>query len=128
MREERGITSSTTACSSPGRVRLRSNAPYEVADMVDKTLEFCCSQMASHIETGDLHIHFYPKFREFGIGYADDGLSIQIINYCPWCGSALPSSLRNDWFDELDSLGIDPDGDVPSAYLTDAWWQKKLSS
>jgi hypothetical protein len=87
--------------------------------------DFCCSELKSHIEGGDLYLHFDPKFREFGVRYSDDGMSLQLIKYCPWCGSTLPSSLRIEWFDELDSLGLDPDGDIPAIYRTDEWWTKK---
>lgn len=96
--------------------------------METQEFQFCCTELKSHIEGGDLHLHFDPKFREIGIGYSDDGMSIQLIRYCPWCASALPSSLRNAWFDELDALGLDPDGDLPTIYRTDEWWRKKSLS
>jgi hypothetical protein len=78
--------------------------------------------MATHVASGDLHFHFDPKFREYGITYSDDGKSVQLINFCPWCGSKLGASLRSAWFDKLDALGIDPDGDIPANFTTDEWW------
>ena len=44
------------------------------------------------------------------------------IRFCPWCGKALPTSLRDQWFAELQKLGIDPE-DAPEKYKTDAWYQ-----
>ena len=29
------------------------------------------------------------------------------INFCPWCGTQLPESLRDRWFEELELLGKD---------------------
>ena len=79
--------------------------------MSQENLIHCCAEMKAHLESGDLHLHYNPKFREYGIGYADDGISVQLLSFCPWCGSSLPVSLREKWFDELESLGIDPFGD-----------------
>ena len=80
--------------------------------------------MTAHVAGGDLHFHFNPKFREYGISYSDDGTSIQLIRFCPWCGTFLGDSLRNQWFDELEALGVDSDGEIPVIYQTDEWWNK----
>ncbi len=78
--------------------------------------------MRHHLSEGELHFTYIPKFREYGISYADGGDSMQLIAYCPWCGHALPKSLRMEWFNELETLKIDPDGEVPTRYCTDEWW------
>jgi hypothetical protein len=79
--------------------------------------------MREHIQRGELNFFYIPKFREYGISYSDGGSSIQQVNYCPWCGGHLPSSLRNDWFEALEKQGIDPDGEIPEIYLSDKWWR-----
>jgi hypothetical protein len=38
---------------------------------------------------------------------------IQTIEYCPWCGARLPSSLRDEYFERLEQLGLEPE---PAAY------------
>ncbi|MCV6639313.1 hypothetical protein [Candidatus Albibeggiatoa sp. nov. NOAA] len=88
---------------------------------------FCCQQMKQFIELDDLPIIFTPKFREFGILYLDGGSAHQCINYCPWCGTKLPTSLRDQWCDIiLDVLKLEPDDpNIPKKYLTDEWYKQK---
>ena len=82
----------------------------------------CCEEMRTHLEDGRLPIVYVPKFREYGIEYPD-GSSIQLIRYCPWCGKTLPASVRQDWFEELDRLGLEPEDLLPNRMKTDEWWR-----
>ncbi|MCW8929097.1 MAG: hypothetical protein OQL19_02535 [Gammaproteobacteria bacterium] len=90
--------------------------------------EHCCNELYEHVNNTDDAIRYIDKFREYGIEITDGGTAIQIINYCPWCGSKLPSSLRDKWFDiifdDLDLDGPDDPG-VPDKMKTDEWWNKK---
>jgi hypothetical protein len=51
--------------------------------------------------------------------------------FCPNCGTKLPSSLRDEWFDILEQeYGLeDPCEEdkqkVPQEFLTDEWWKKR---
>jgi hypothetical protein len=47
------------------------------------------------------------------------------VGFCPWCGDALPASLRSEWFDRLHKLGYDDpaEQDVPDEFKSDAWWR-----
>jgi len=48
---------------------------------------------------------------------------------CPWCGSKLPASKRECWFNALEHLGIDPLTDnVPSRFQPDAWYRSNDDS
>ena len=81
--------------------------------------------MASHLKGGELPITYGARFREYGLAYRDGGTSCQLLQYCPWCGSKLPSSLRDRWFERLEELGLEPDDPgVPHEMKTDAWWRK----
>ena len=85
---------------------------------------FVCAQHPDRHDCPDCLIDYSPKLREFGILIHDGGASKASISFCPWCGSALPPSLRDEWFDRLDQLGIDPWVDeIPSAYTSDEWWR-----
>ena len=65
-----------------------------------------------------------PKFREYGLRILDGGTSQIPVNYCPWCGKKLPTSLRDKWFAELKALKIDPGADkIPEKYQTDEWYK-----
>jgi hypothetical protein len=85
----------------------------------------CCEGMTTHIESKELYLKYSPRFREYGISYADGSVSQQTIHCCPWCGSKLPSSLRLEWFEELDLLGIEPDDKLPAELISDEWWIKR---
>jgi hypothetical protein len=68
-------------------------------------------------------IDYLPKYREFTL-ILDGGPVLQLISFCPWCGEELPSSLRDQFFDHLEAMNLDPeDPRVPLDYRSDAWWR-----
>jgi len=82
--------------------------------------------MNDAINSGESGVVFVSKFREYGLKIFDGGTSYLEIHFCPWCGSRLPDSLREEWFDRLDSLNIDPAVDgIPEDFLSDLWFSKK---
>ena len=86
----------------------------------------CCLEMQSHLQGGELHLSYTPKFREYGVEYREIfGGGRQVIKHCPWCGKKLPTVLREAWFDELDRLGLEPDGILPEGLQTEEWWRGK---
>lgn len=89
-------------------------------DMIGK-FQHCCEKMVDMLSFVSLEMTYIPKFREYGINYAG-GDSYQVIDFCPWCGSRLPDSLRNAWFEKLDELGMEPEDDIPIEMRSDAWW------
>jgi hypothetical protein len=95
-----------------------------------ETYKFMCNKMmlfsSSNFEDVDRPIIYNSKFDEYGIKIMDGGSSSIEINYCPWCGERLPNSRRDEWFDILEKLGIDPwGGDVPEIFRTDEWYKKE---
>lgn len=92
-------------------------------------MNHCCEYMDENINKSDIGIKFFAKFREYGISYLDGGTAIQEIKYCPWCGYELPNSLREQWFEKLEELGLEPDSpNIPEDYLTEAWYCKQPTS
>ncbi|MDR2441235.1 MAG: tetratricopeptide repeat protein [Planctomycetaceae bacterium] len=89
--------------------------------------DFCCDSMYSHLLGGDVAISYIKKYREYGIKVLDGGTSVQVLHYCPWCGSKLPESLRDEWFNTLRDMGYENplDDDVPISYCSDLWWKDK---
>ena len=72
----------------------------------------------------DVLIRYVLRFDEYGIIVHDGGSSKIAIHFCPWCGTQLPPSQRDRWFDEVEKLGIDPLGDdIPTRYQSDAWYR-----
>jgi hypothetical protein len=89
--------------------------------MADK-LTMGCAEHESPFDCADQLVIFIPKFREYGLIIHDGGASFVHIGYCPWCGSMLPPSQRDRWFETLEALGIDPDVDeIPPSFRDGTW-------
>jgi hypothetical protein len=86
---------------------------------------FTCDYMQRTIEDGESGLIYIPNVREFGIRVLDGGSSFLVIQYCPWCGKRLPSSLHDEWFRRLESLGIDDSRAAPEDMKSDMWWQRQ---
>ena len=84
----------------------------------------CCAELKKAIEDPDIPVQFIPKFREYGISILDGGSSYLQISNCPWCGKTFPKSLRGEWFDSLESKGIDPldSKTIPATYRDERWY------
>jgi hypothetical protein len=53
----------------------------------------------------------------------------QQIYFCPWCAEKLPASRRDEWFDRLEAVGVDPMRDpVPELFKSAAWRLKQPAS
>jgi hypothetical protein len=89
--------------------------------------EHCCDLMVRYLKNEDQFIVYTPKFREYGVPVHDGGQSYIGINFCPWCGAKLPPPLRNEWFGELEKLGlVDRSLDsCPVEFQRDEWWKAK---
>jgi len=99
------------------------------------TAKHCCDRMRlelrksewadGHSWPADVLVAYLPKFDEYGIVVHDGGSSMIQIHFCPWCGTRLPPSRRDEWFDSLRAQGIDPlSDDIPPKYRDDAWYRR----
>ena len=90
------------------------------------TYVHCCGDMKSAVVSDNTLVRFVSKFREFGLDIKDGGSSYREIAFCPWCGKKLPESLRDTWFNSLESQGIDPldEKAIPAGYLDEKWYEK----
>lgn len=85
----------------------------------------CCKTLRTALDDADSPLVYWPKFREVVIPTLDGGTSGTLVSFCPFCGSPLPSSKRDEWFDRLWELDLEPDGpDVPSEMRSDEWWRQ----
>lgn len=84
-----------------------------------------CQQHPDRFDCPDALLHYSPKFDEYGIIVHDGGTASAGISFCPWCGTRLPESRRDRWFDELERLGFSnpSDQEIPTQFHTDAWWR-----
>ncbi|MFI7043936.1 DUF6980 family protein [Streptosporangium sandarakinum] len=90
--------------------------------------EHCCESMIRQVtwhcddhedpfDCPDALVWFGSTFQEYGLIIHDGGTSAIGIAFCPWCGSRLPESQRDHWFEEPEQRGIDPQEDeIPAEY------------
>ena len=74
-------------------------------------------------------VYFSARFREYGLPVKNSekiASSYITIDYCPWCGTKLPESKRDEWFDELEKLGYESpfEQDIPSDYQSEKWYER----
>lgn len=98
-------------------------------DMTKALTNTCEDHRDDAFECADMLVAYSPAFDEYGLIVHDGGASSVIIGHCPWCGSKLPESQRDRWFDELEALGFDDPlaGDIPGEYRSAAWRLSKRS-
>lgn len=74
-------------------------------------------------------ITYSPSFREFGLLVRPRSQVQQQLRFCPFTGKALPESLRDRFFDEIEKLGlIDGLADIeraPAEFQSEEWWIKR---
>ncbi|KOT56774.1 MULTISPECIES: DUF6980 family protein [Streptomyces] len=91
-------------------------------EMMQSQVDWSCDEHSSAFDCPDALVLFIPKYREYGLIVHDGGSAKVGIGFCPWCGKRLPESQRDNWFDELESRGIDPDEDeIPAEFQDDRW-------
>nr|WP_308435409.1 hypothetical protein [Streptomyces humidus] len=89
---------------------------------MNKQVDRRCAVHADPFACPDALVRFEPRFQEYGLIVHDGGNADITIGYCPWCGSRLPESQRNRWFDELEVRGVDPwEGAIPPEFEDDRW-------
>ncbi len=95
-------------------------------DAMGAAMENDCDQHTDPFECPDVLVSYSPTFNEYGLIVRDGGASSVVIGFCPWCGTKLPESLRDRWFDELEAKGYDGplfSDDLPKSYTSAAWWR-----
>jgi hypothetical protein len=94
-------------------------------DMMEKQINYKCPEHINAFDCPDILISYTATFDEYGIIIHDGGISVIGINFCPWCGSHLPESKRDRWFEELETLGFtDPfEQDILEKFKTDEWYR-----
>ncbi len=61
-----------------------------------KRLNYKCDIHKNKYECPDNLVTYSKKLDEYGIIIHDGGASYILINYCPWCGTKLPDSEREE--------------------------------
>jgi hypothetical protein len=97
--------------------------PARPAPDLDVEPPHACEAMVFALAHDDDGMEYIPQFREYGYAYVVGDSSIHVIDFCPFCGAALPPGLREEWFNRVRALGLEPfDDEVPEPLRTDRWW------
>ena len=117
------------ACRLLEKTHMGADKTY-CCEMMTAQIAHHCEQHADVFACPDALIVYTPQFDKYGIIIHDGGSASITIHYCPWCGTTLPDSKRDRWFDELAALGFDDPvmQPIPEAFMSDAWYQDNPSS
>ena len=91
---------------------------------------YCCGALKYQIENKHCPIDYSLKWREYSVQDVNS-TSRSLMRFCPHCGTKLPLSLRDEWFDileqeyELEDPMDDDKKKIPKDFLTDEWWKKR---
>lgn len=81
-------------------------------------------EIGKNVGYDDALREYYIVVEKHGDGFFER----QMIFFCPICGKKMPSSLRDEWFDALEEMGIDPLNDqIPEDFLDSTWRRHKNS-
>ena len=86
-----------------------------------------CKEMVENLADPTVPLGYNNVFDEYYL-IRSGGESWQLIYFCPFCGERLPQSRRDQFFDEIDRLGINYElgedmNKLPTRYRTDEWWR-----
>ncbi len=88
--------------------------------MVD-ALRFDCEKHIDPFACPDALLIYNEIMNEYGLIVHDGTASYVLIDRCPWCGTSLPQSARDTWFDQVDALELGENVPPPARFLTSAW-------
>lgn len=92
---------------------------------MQSALTVSCEQLDQY-HCPDVLIIYHEVFDEYGISIKDGGTAYSLINFCPYCGTKLPGSKRDLWFDTLEAMGFDDPSEqaIPDDFHSSAWYHK----
>jgi hypothetical protein len=96
-----------------------------------KKYKHCCGIMTSSISDSEVPLSYNPVFREYSLELRSP--ANKRVDYCPWCKTKLPASLRNIFFDVLEKeyqindgvLEIFDNKQLPEEFKSGLWWKKR---
>jgi len=84
------------------------------------------NHMLRHPENENGVVEYDPRFDEYSVAIPGLESGGQCIYFCPWCGVKLPPSARDQWFDELETMGLDPlEDEIPVEYQNGTWRERR---
>jgi hypothetical protein len=99
-------------------------------------MSHCCEQMTIQLQDERVPVEYSPKYREYSLRISTT--VEQGIDYCPWCGTKLPESLRDLWFETLEGImgeaiydiAFDSNrfGEIPKKFQSEEWWANDVET
>lgn len=110
--------------------RLRMDLVDEAPSAASNNSPHACSDMLRSLADIDTPLVYNDHLLEYGLQVRfRGGDTWDEVNFCPWCGAELPASLRDEWFEELEGLGLDPGFDkTPPEYQDGTWWRRRTET
>ncbi|MDX2307359.1 MAG: hypothetical protein NW216_03890 [Hyphomicrobium sp.] len=102
-----------------------SKAATFCCESMQAALDFTCPEHTNPFDCADALVVYNEVFDEFGLVVHDGGPSYILIAHCPWCGTRLPPTWRDRWFDETEAL-LARSGKIPDCYFSGAWRRSAL--
>ncbi len=131
--DRRGLAKWSRMGVTAGRVLAPNLESYERSVPPD----VCCARMAAALsqacfehdepfECPDNLVYWCPPLDEYGLIVHDGGRSYLLVSVCPWCGRRLPDSKREQWFAELEKIGVDSPlvDKLPAPFDSDQWYRE----
>ena len=118
-----------------GEILVGANDPKPGFDRPRGRSPHLCEAMAAGFDDVRDMFAYLPHVREYGVRVLDPAepvdyqpIRIKPINYCFWCGDALPTPLRGEWERRIAAEGLTPDDpdiptNLPEIWRTDKWWR-----
>lgn len=106
--------------------RLRNDLVDAAPSAASSNSPHACSDMLRSLADIDTPLVYNDQLREYGLQVRFRGGTVwQRVDFCPWCGAELPS-LRDEWFEAVEGLGLEPGIDrVPPEYEDGNWWRSR---
>jgi len=105
-----------------------SDATFEhCCTYLDHATRYCCDMHASPFECWDNEFIYNEVYDEYGAISRNPEHHVTMLRFCPFCGTKLRNSRRDEWERALKSRGFDLFGDAMGAVLdetksyTKAW-------
>jgi hypothetical protein len=91
----------------------------------------CCPLMKIFLENPKTLLQYYPIVREYAFTISNSP-AVQLLSYCPWCGTKLPESLEDTYYEILEKeygifrgVDIKHDRRIPQEFKSNEWWKKR---
>ena len=123
-----GISHVDSGRSRSARGMISPVSTQPCCEQLRAQVEYTCPHHPPDADCPDQLLALLTKFQEYGLVIHDGGGSRLAIHFCPWCGTKLPASQRDRWFEELARRGVSEPENAPLDMRTDAWLMEEPSA